>query len=171
MDLRDAKEFLKDTFKYLLTGVIVIVVIVYVVTLEQIVGPSMEPTYSSKEIVLLNKIHYKLFDIKRFDVVSFENGNKYIIKRVIGLPGDKLEYKDNKLYVNDNVIQEDFLGEQVKTEDFRVKDVIPDGYYFVLGDNRENSSDSREFGFISEKDIVGKVNLRIWPPNKIRYLK
>lgn len=167
MDLRDVKEFLIDTTKYLLTAASVIFVILYVVTIQQVVGPSMSSTLESQDIVLLSRSHYRLFDMKRFDVIAFEYADtKYLIKRVIGLPGDKVEYRNNTLYINGEVIEEEFLdGHQ--TEDFSLVsmgyETIPEGKYLVLGDNRENSLDSRSFGLIDEEDILGKVSLKIWP--------
>lgn len=167
MDLRDVKEFLIDTTKYLLTAGSVIFIILYVVTIQQVVGPSMSSTLESQDIVLLSRSHYRLFDMKRFDVIAFEYADtKYLIKRVIGLPGDKVEYKNNTLYVNDEVVEEDFLNGH-QTENFSLVsmgyETIPEGKYLVLGDNRENSLDSRSFGLIDEEDILGKVSLKIWP--------
>ena len=176
MDLRDVKEFCIDTSKYIFTVFIVIFVIAYVVSVQQIVGSSMSPTLNNQDILILNKLHYRFFDIKRFDIVSLEYDEaKYLIKRVIGLPGDKIEYKDNILYVNGEEIEEDFLREEVVTNDFSLSDLgydeIPEDMYLVLGDNRSNSLDSRDIGLITKKDILGKVNVRIWPINKIRYVK
>ena len=167
MDLRDVKEFLIDTTKYLLTAGSVIFIILYVVTIQQVVGPSMSSTLESQDIVLLSRSHYRLFDMKRFDVIAFNYADtKYLIKRVIGLPGDKVEYKNNVLYINGKEIEEEFL-EGHKTNDFNTLslgyETIPEGKYLVLGDNRENSLDSRSFGLIDEKDILGKVCVKIWP--------
>ncbi len=172
MDLRDIKEFTKDTLSYILTAGVVLFVIIYVVTLQQVVGPSMDSTLKNQDIVLLSKSHYKLFDVKRFDVIAFSYADtKYLIKRVIGLPGDKVEYKNNILYINDEQIEEEFL-EGHKTTDFTTArlgyDTIPEGKYLVLGDNRENSLDSRSFGLIDEKDILGKVSIKIWPIYEIK---
>lgn len=176
MDLREAREFIIDTSKMILTIVAVIIVIIYVATIQQVVGPSMSPTFNSQDIVILNKLHYHLFDIKRFDVISLEyDSTKYLIKRVIGLPGEKVEYKDNVLYINDKLIEEDFLKDDVITGNFSLTglgyETIPEGMYLVLGDNREDSLDSREIGLIKEEDILGKVNIRIWPINRIGYVK
>lgn len=176
MDLRDIKEFIIDTSKMILTVVAVIFVIMYIATIQQIVGSSMAPTFESQEIVILNKIHYRFFDVKRFDIVSFEyDSTKYLIKRVIGLPGEKIEYKNNVLYVNGKKIEEDFLDKDTKTDNFTLAslgyETIPDGMYLVLGDNREDSLDSREIGLVKEDEILGKINLRIWPITKIRYVK
>lgn len=176
MDFRDIKEFTIDMLKYIFTIFVVIFIIVYVATVQQVVGPSMQPTFANQDIVILNKLHYRFFDIKRFDVVSLNySSTKYLIKRVIGLPGDKIEYINNQLYINEKKVAEDFLKADVTTEDFSLKSLgyeeIPDDMYLVLGDNRENSLDSREIGLVKKKDILGKVNLRIWPINKIRYVK
>lgn len=176
MDLREVREFIIDSSKMIITIVAVLVFIMYIATLQQIVGSSMSPTFESQEIVILNKFHYLLFDIKRFDIISFEyDSTKYLIKRVIGLPGDKIEYKDNVLYVNGEKIEEEFLSEDIKTENFTLASLgyeeIPKDMYLVLGDNREDSLDSREIGLIQKKEILGKVNLRIWPIFKIRYVK
>ena len=167
MDLRDIKEFTKDTLSYILTAGAVLFVIIYVVTLQQVVGPSMDSTLKNQDIVILSKSHYKLFDMKRFDVIAFNYADtKYLIKRVIGLPGDKVEYKNNTLYINDKIIEEEFLKDHI-TKDYDLSslgyEVIPEGKYFVLGDNRENSLDSRTFGLIDEKDVLGKVSIKIWP--------
>lgn len=176
VDLREVREFIIDTSKYILTIVVVIFIVMYVATVQQIVGPSMDPTYKDQDIVILNKLHYRLFEIKRFDVVSLKyDGSKYLIKRVIGLPGDKVEYKNNNLFINNKMIEEEFLEENVITEDFSLTSLgyekIPEDMYLVLGDNRENSLDSREIGLIKAEDILGKISLRIWPINKFGIVK
>ena len=174
MDLRDLKEFTKDTLSYILTAGAVLFVIIYVVTLQQVVGPSMNSTLKNQDIVLLSKSHYKLFDMKRFDVIAFNYADtKYLIKRVIGLPGDKVEYKNNILYINGKEVEEKFLdGHQTKDFDTLTLgyEIIPEGKYLVLGDNRENSLDSRSFGLIDEKDILGKVSIKIWPIYEIKLI-
>ena len=176
MDLRDIKEFCIDSSKYIITIFVVIFIIVYVMSIQQVVGPSMSPTFENKDILILNKLHYRFFDIKRFDIVSLEyDDTKYLIKRVIGLPGEKIEYKNNVLYVNGKAIQEKFLKDDVVTNDFSIMDLgyetIPDDMYLVLGDNRQDSLDSRDIELITKSDILSKVNIRIWTINKIRYVK
>lgn len=177
MDFREITEFFKDTLKYIIVIVVVLVIVLYVVTLQQVVGPSMQPTLNEGDVLILNKFHYYLFDVKRNDVVSLKyDGSKYLIKRVIGLPGESIYYKDNILYINGNPYKENIVDGLV-TEDFNLKqigyDVIPEDMYLVLGDNRGNSLDSRnkEVGLIKKEDIIGKVFIRIWPLNGFKLVK
>lgn len=177
MDWLDIKEFIKDTFKYIVLIIVVLVVAIYVVSLQQVVGPSMSNTLNNNDIVLLDKISYRFVDIKRGDIVSlYYADTKYLIKRVIGLPGEHVEFQDNKLYIDGKYIGEEYL-ENVETYDFSLDELgyskIPDDMYLVLGDNREDSLDSRDksVGLIPKEDIIGKVRIRIWPLNKIGIVK
>lgn len=176
MDLRDIKEFLQDTFKYVLLIVVVILVFIYVVSIEQVVGPSMATTINENDVIFVNKFVYKFADVARGDVVVFEyNGMKNLVKRVIGLPGEYVEYKDNKLYIDGVGCREDYLADGTITTDFSLSslgyDKIPEGYYLVLGDNRSNSMDSRQIGLIKKDDLIGKVGLRIYPFDNIKIIR
>lgn len=162
LDLRGFKEFIKDAAKYIIVAVMILIIFLYIISLQQVIGPSMEPNYNERELYLLNKIKYKLTDPERFEVVVVSTeGSKYMIKRIIGMPNDKMEYKNHKLYINDQLIEEEFEMTG-STYDFGPLE-IPENYYFVLGDNRENSTDSRKFGYVKKEDIVGKVEFRLWP--------
>ena len=166
MDFRDLTEFLKDSFKYILIAIIVIFLFLYVVSFQQVVGPSMQPTLQEGNIVIVSKLSYKFGDIKRGDILVFEyDGMKNLIKRVIGLPGEKIEFKNNTVYIDGIAYKESYL-ENIKTNDYKVEKV-EENHYIVLGDNRENSYDSREIGQISKDDIIGKVVLRLWPFKKM----
>ena len=102
MDFRDISEFIKDSAKYILVIVLVLVIVIYVASLQQVVGPSMSKTLNNKDIILIDKLSYRFSEPKRFDVISFEYAEtKYLIKRIIGMPGEHIKYVDNVLYVND----------------------------------------------------------------------
>lgn len=172
MDWLDIKEFIKDTLKYILFIIIVLVVAIYIIGLQQIVGNSMEPTLSNGEVLLIDKLTTNFLKLKRGDIISFYfEDTKYLVKRVIGLPGEKVEIKDNKIYINDQII-EDYVN-NIEMNDFILDELgytkIPDNMYFVLGDNRGDSLDSRDYrvGLIKKEDIVGKKITRIWPLLKI----
>ena len=123
----------------------------------------MYPTLQDKEFMILNKIGLQK-GINRFDIVVVESNGKYIIKRVIGLPGESVMYNDNKLYINGKVVEDNYSKSE--TENFE-NVILKDNEYFVMGDNREVSKDSRVIGPVNIKNIKGKTNLVIFPFNKI----
>ena len=164
---------MKEKFKTLLPYIIIIVVVLFIkafiVTPIKVNGESMYPTLEEGDIMILNKTAYYFNKPKRFDIVVVDMPDEYLIKRVIGLPGEQIEYKDNILYVDGKKVKEDF--EHGKTDDFNIKelgsDTVPSGYYLVLGDNRGNSLDSRELGFMKEEQLLGRTNLIILPFDRI----
>lgn len=166
------KEFIIDLIKLLVVVVVILFLMIYIVSVTQVVGNSMYSTLKDGDVLILNKFKYRFFDIKRGDIISLENDDtKYLIKRVIGLPGDSISIKDNTLYINGEVYIENYLEEGLVYDDFELTSlgyqVIPDDMYFVLGDNRADSVDSREIGLVSKDDIIGKISFRIWPLNKL----
>lgn len=171
MDLRDIREFIKDSLKYLIVIAIVFFIALFVVSFEQVIGPSMKGTLDAGDVTIVNKLVYKFRTIKRNEIVSINQKDKIMVKRVIGLPGEHIEYKDNKLYVNGSLILENNIS--VETKDFKLEDIgyetIPKDMYFVLGDNRTNSSDSREFGLVKKDEIIGKIVMRLYPFSKIKF--
>lgn len=178
MDWLDIKEFLSDTIKYIIFIVVILVIAVYVVGLQQIVGPSMTPTLRNGDIVILDKLSYRFSEIKRDDIVAlYYADTKFLVKRVVGLPGETVEFKDNKLYINDKYYEEKYLDDDIVTDNFSLEKLnyttIPDDMYLVLGDNRGDSMDSRDsdVGLIPKKDIYGKVRFKIWPINEFKYVK
>ncbi len=175
MDFREIKEFLIDTSKYIIVILAILLLVLYVVSLQQVVGDSMSPTLEDADVLLLSKIHYKLFNVKRNDVIAIEyEDSKYLIKRVIGLPGEHIEYKDNVLYINGQGYNETLINVP-ETPDFNITtlghETIPEDMYFVIGDNRTNSLDSREIGLISKDEILGKTTMKIWPINEFKLIK
>ena len=129
----------------------------------------MVPTLLDGDIMILDKIGYRINDLKRFDIVVIKYNNEKIIKRVIGLPGDYIEYKDNVLYVNGKEIKEEYKRDI--TNNFSLKDLgyekIPENKYLVLGDNRGISKDSRIIGLIDKEDIEGYTGIIVLPFKRI----
>ena len=129
----------------------------------------MVPTLLDGDIMILDKIGYRINGLKRFDIVVIKYNNEKIIKRVIGLPGDYIEYKDNILYVNEKEIKEEYKRDI--TNNFSLKDLgyekIPENKYLVLGDNRSISKDSRIIGLIDKEDIEGYTGIIVFPFKRI----
>ena len=174
------KEEKEDKFsvREILTYIVIIGVILLikadVVTPIMVSGDSMKTTLLNRDVLILNKLAYKFTDIKRFDIVVIDDNNEYLIIssikrkkmpslmkiwRVIGLPGEKVEYKNDQLYINGKRVKEEYARE--KTDDFSAE--VPEDNYFVLGDNRAVSVDSRYFGSFEKKEILGKANCVIFP--------
>lgn len=173
MDWLSIRELIIDSLKLIIVIIIILFLMLYVVSVTQVVGSSMSPTLKDEEVLILNKFQYRFFDIKRGDIVSLDyEDTKYLIKRIIGLPGETVKIVNNQLYINDKIYEEEYLANDLNYDDFSLTDLgyskIPEDMYLVLGDNRENSLDSREIGLIKKEDINGKISLRIWPLNKIK---
>ena len=153
-------KFIKEFVPYVVITLIVLFVRMYIVSPVRVDGNSMHPTLKNREFLLLTKFD-KSYD--RFDIVVLKYNNQKLVKRIIGLPGEHVEYKNNKLYVNGKVIEEKF--KLFETDDFNIKelgyDVIPDNHYFVVGDNRGASLDSRKIGLIYDKNIEGTINISL----------
>lgn len=164
-------KVLKNIIPYVVIVIAVVLFRIFIATPIQVVGSSMYPTLKSDEILILNKVSKN--KLKRFDIVVIKYNSETIIKRIIGLPGEKIEYIDNVLYVNGEIVDEPF--EHGDTNDFSLSEIssesVPEDSYFVVGDNRGISMDSRIIGFIDKKDILGKASLRLFPINKLGIIK
>ncbi len=143
-------------------------------------GESMMPTLENGDRMIVNKIGYTIGEPDRFDIVVFHAPEqKDYIKRVIGLPGDIVEYKDDILYINGKTYDEPYLdeykaevGDGPLTEDFKLEDkiqseTVPKGTIFVMGDNRRKSKDSRHIGAVSTEEIIGSSKIVFWPFKEI----
>jgi len=164
------KKFIKEIIPYIVIAIVVMVIRTFVATPVIVVGDSMNPTLKNKQLLLLNKLDYKFNDIERYDIVVIKTPKEELIKRVIGLPGEHIEYKDNSLYINNKKTKSEY---NFKTDDFKLEDIcdctkIPENKYLVLGDNRGNSLDSRLLGLIDEKDIKGSTHISIFPAKKVK---
>jgi signal peptidase I len=149
---------------------------------------SMAPTLKINDRVLVNKLSYDLHDVRRGDVVVFESppndgsATKDLIKRVIGLPGETIEAHDGHVFINGQVLDEPYLDREIQTRgpmcqvdtlpgcEGQDKVVVPKDRYFVMGDNRANSRDSRFIGAISGSLIIGRAFVRVWPVSAISLL-
>jgi signal peptidase I len=136
---------------------------------------SMDPTLKISDRVLVNKLSYTWGDVKRGHIVVFERppaetggdpAIKDLIKRIVALPGDKVEGREGHVWINDKQLDEPYLPDEASTLDFPAQ-VIPADHYWVMGDNRLRSRDSRYFGPIADDLIVGRAFVRIWPINKL----
>lgn len=169
------KNIIKEVSSYLLIILSVILIRIFIFDPVRVDGPSMDTTLTNGQILILNKFVYKKSDIKRYDIVVIKMDDKKIIKRVIGLPNETIEIKDNKVYANGEELDNSFAS--TKTDDFDMSDIglikVPGDSYFVLGDNREVSLDSRypEVGTIKKERILGKAIFRIWPFKKFGKVK
>ena len=145
---------------------------------HKIDGRSMEPSFHDKEFLLTNKFGYKVLKKipDRGDVVVLKPPNepdKEFIKRVIGLPGETVAIHDGKVFIDGIELKESYITENFSTQGaFFLQTgqevTVPEGQFFVLGDNRNNSSDSRYWGFVPMKDIVGRAWFVYWPPSSVR---
>ncbi len=155
----------KEIIEYIVLIIVVLLIRTYLFVPIMVSGNSMVPTLNNGDVMILNKFKYLVNDIKRFDIVVVDYENEYIIKRVIGLPGDYIEYKNDILYVNSKKVEENYNREF--TDDFDLNDlnkkIIPNNYYLVLGDNRPISKDSRKIGLIDKKNIKGSTNFVLFP--------
>lgn len=169
------KDIIKTICTYALIIFSVIVLRIFFIDPVRVDGKSMNTTLENGEIMILNKIVYKKYDIQRFDIVVIKKNNKLIIKRVVGLPGEVIEYKDNQLYIDGKKVNDPYPS--TRTDDFSIQDVghtkVPGDTYFVMGDNRSNSLDSRfpEVGVIKKSDILGRARFVIWPINRLGRVK
>ena len=177
------KEAFMELMPYLIILFFVFLIRTFIITPVNVNGTSMVSTLEDGDILLVYKLRYNLQGPKRFDVITLKNKNGALIKRVIGLPGDKLRYvikqdEDGKsvaeLYINDEVVNEDFISDEAKLNTC-VNDpdicnrvvTVPEDSYYVMGDNRGVSLDSRSFGFVTNKEAYGITEIRIFPFNKM----
>jgi signal peptidase I len=163
------KHFVKYVvIDILLAALISFFLINYIVSAFRIDGDSMEPLLRARERVLISKLAVRRGDLRRFDIVVMykpDEPDKSLIKRIIGLPGEIIEVRGGDVLINDKPLKQPFAGNSasLSPEDMKAL-LIPRGMYFVMGDNRGVSFDSRLFGPVPEKYIFGKAFFRYWPP-------
>lgn len=155
-------KIIKEIIPYIVIVLIVVLIRTFIITPVRVDGDSMKNTLKNGDILLL----YKLGSINRFDIIVLdeEKDNEKIIKRVIGLPGETVAIKKGKIYINDKVIDDEYAYGETSDYD---KVTLEDDEYFILGDNRLISKDSRYFGPIKKSEIKGKIVFRLFPFTKI----
>jgi signal peptidase I len=163
------RKFWKAIKDYVYIIIAVVLFRTFIATPAIVDGDSMDTTLADGQIVLINKIIYSISDIERYDIVIVKNDedNDKIIKRVIGLPNEKISYKDDVLYINGNKVKMNIKFEH--TDDFETE--TKDNEYFVMGDNRDISKDSRVLGNFNEDSIIGRVGFRFYPFDKAGMIK
>jgi len=158
------KRFVLDVIETLVLAVILFVGINSVSARVRVDGFSMQPTLQDGEFVLVSKLSYKFGDFQRGDIIVFDfpmNPDEELVKRIIGVPGDHVMVRDSHVYVNEQMLNENYIAQApLYSGDW----IVPDGTLFVLGDNRNNSNDSKDWGLLPQGNVVGKAVLIYWPP-------
>jgi signal peptidase I len=158
------KRVILDIVETLVLAVVLFLAINAVSARVRVDGFSMRPTLDDGEFVLVNKLSYYFGEINRGDIIVFHfpvNPEEELIKRVIGLPGDQVMVQNNQVFVNGQALNEPYIAQPpLYTGEWTVMD----GHYFVLGDNRNNSNDSKDWGLLPSENVVGKAVLIYWPP-------
>jgi len=172
-----AKEILSMVVYIAFVLLLTFLVVRYVGQRTQVDGHSMEATLHDKDQLIVDKISYRFHDPERFDIIVFPfqyKENTYYIKRIIGLPGETVQILDGDIYINGEVLEEDYGKETMVVSGRAVNEIqLGEDEYFVLGDNRNHSEDSRfeEVGNIKRSDIIGRAFIRIWPFSSFGLLK
>ena len=172
------KEILSTSLYILFVLCAVYLVIHFVGQRTQVMGSSMEPKLSSDDNLIVDKISYRFHDPERFDIIVFpfrHEDNTFYIKRIIGLPGETVQIdEDGNILINGEILQENYGKEVIGNPGRAYEEIrLADDEYFVMGDNRNNSMDSRypSVGNITRDEIIGRAWLRIWPLNKFGLIK
>lgn len=171
------KEIIKELAGWLLYIVLIIAFTWFVVTFvgqrKEVSGSSMETTLSDKDQLIVDKMTYRFRDPKRYDIVVFPyqyQDNTYYIKRIIGLPGETVQILSGMVYIDGMRLDEHYGNEIMENPGIAEEPLtLGEDEYFVLGDNRNNSSDSRasDVGLIHRKDLIGRAWIRVWPLSQI----
>jgi signal peptidase I len=165
--LAQVKEELVAWVKTLMSAAVYAVLIVtFLFQVARVEGQSMAPTLEDQDRLIVNKLVYRIGEPRRGDIVMLYyplNPEKSFVKRVIAEEGDTVRIVDGRVYVNDIPLKDDYVASEYRSHDDWGPQVIPEGYDFVMGDHRNNSSDSRHWGMVPKKYIIGKVQIRWWP--------
>lgn len=167
-----AKSLLREVAETVVPAIVIAVLIhVFLAQATRVYGQSMEPNLHSEMRLVVEKLSYRLHTPQRGDIVVLKvrPEDEMLIKRVIGLPGDRVEIRDGRVYVNGQALDEPYLNQETRGN--LAPRVVPPLHVFVMGDNRRASNDSRSFGPVHIDNIVGKAWLSYWPPEAIGPVK
>ncbi len=164
---RELKPWFRDI---LFAFAIAIFIVIFVVQPVKVEGTSMQPQLVDQERIFVNRFIYRFKDIQRGDVVVFwypRDRSKSFIKRVLGVPGDEVEIRNGTVYVNGAEVREPYLIPEFRDQKSFHRITVPPGQYFVLGDHRNSSNDSRSWGFVARQLIYGKAIFSYWPVSRV----
>jgi len=159
-----AKQFFNEVWQFGVLLLSLYLILNILVPRYEVEGSSMEPSFYNHQRVIVSRLHYLVTDPARGDIIVFRYDDENLIKRVIGLPGETVTLQQGHVYINGQLLEEDYISDYCRIGTCRNStwELGPDEY-FVLGDNRPNSNDSHNFGPIHRDQIIGKVILRYWP--------
>jgi len=163
-------RFLLETIQTVILAVVLYFIIDSVVARVRVENISMEPTLQPGEFILVNKVVYRLGEVRHGDIIVFhypQNLAEDYIKRIIGVPGDTVVIKNQQVFINNQVIQENYTA---APPDYNGQWVVPKDSLFVLGDNRNQSSDSHSWGYVPLNLVVGRAEVIYWPFNQVKTL-
>ncbi len=163
----ELKSWFRDILFAFATAIFIVIFVIQPVKVE---GTSMLPRLVDQERIFVNRFIYRFSDIHRGDIVVFwypRDRSKSFIKRVVAVPGDELEIRYGSVYVNGRKVDEPYLKPEYRDHDSLRTERVPAGEYFVLGDHRNSSNDSRNWGFVSRDLIYGKAVFRYWPMSRV----
>lgn len=164
---------MKELIRDIIVALVIVLVLTSVIKPTIVKESSMEPTLYENHYLIINKLAYKTGDEQRGDIIVFESeletedgDRKLLIKRIVGLPGETVTIKNEEVYIDGQLLEEDYLKDGITPGEV-IDCKVPEGQLFVMGDNRIVSIDSRELGCISEDTVMGKAVLRLYPFNQI----
>lgn len=167
LSLREVRGWIRDIFFAAVTAILIVIFVIQPVKVE---GTSMEPKLSDQERIFVNKFVYHFIDIERGDIVVFwypKDPSKSFIKRIIAIPGESVEIKAGVVYINGERLSEPYVPRSFFDYGSYAQVTVPEGQFFVLGDHRNSSNDSRNWGFVPKENIFGEAFFRYWPVSKI----
>jgi signal peptidase I len=164
-------RFLIETLQTIILALVLYFIIDSAIARVRVLNISMEPTLVPGEFLLVNKVVYRTSEIQHGDIIVFhfpQDPKEDYIKRVIGIPGDTVDIHDSQVWVNGVRQNESYVAEP---PEYNGTWLVPADFFFVLGDNRNNSSDSHSWGFVPRANVVGKAEMVYWPFNRLKFLK